>query len=290
MSTPDDLAAHEARVNALLPSQYHLCAGPVSPTSMGSASLKFGPDDRVAWDRIWTSFCDLALAGGPPHRGTLLEPPTPEEVEGEPAGYQLVHEEISRGVRMTTGLAAKVDETPGWVAVRCDGEPMAAWLLRAVVAENVFARRRGDVVLLPAGPCFRIAKEIKNVVVALAKGCHYWCGHLSADEQAAAAGVMAASPLLEPAGDWAAAEAMRRAVVSETGLPVIASALGWVGVRLASEAEAAWFVRGAIAENMLARREEDVLYLPVPAEPAGPFEAVERLLRLRRVWDIARRS
>src|SRR5262245_58777245 len=126
----DELAAFEAKVNALLPSMYHQCDA-VSPTSMGSAALKLGPDSRVAWDEIWTGFCDLALAGGSPHRGSLLQAPSPEEVEGEPAGYQLVAEEIARGVRMTTGLPARPAPEPGWVAVGCHGEAMAAWLLRA---------------------------------------------------------------------------------------------------------------------------------------------------------------
>ena len=64
-----ELAALDAKINALLPPQYQHCYTTVSPNSMGSAGLKYGPDGRVAWDEIWTTFCDLALAGGPPHRG-----------------------------------------------------------------------------------------------------------------------------------------------------------------------------------------------------------------------------
>lgn len=58
----------------------------------------------------------------------------------------------------------------------------AAWLQLAITAENVSVRRRGSVLDLPAGPGFRVEKEIKNVVVALAKSHHYWDDHL-ADEQ-----------------------------------------------------------------------------------------------------------
>ncbi len=43
----------------------------VQPVSMGSAGLKFASDGRVAWDEMWGLFCDLALAGGPPHRGRV---------------------------------------------------------------------------------------------------------------------------------------------------------------------------------------------------------------------------
>src|SRR5262249_37686257 len=94
----------ETRISAMLPSQYHLREESISPTSMGSASLKYGPDARVAWNAIWTSFCDLAVAGGPPHRASLLAPPSGEGVEAEPAGDQLVPEELVRAIRMTTGL------------------------------------------------------------------------------------------------------------------------------------------------------------------------------------------
>ena len=38
---------------------------------MGAAPLQRDDDGQVAWDRMWQGFCELALAGGPPHRGTL---------------------------------------------------------------------------------------------------------------------------------------------------------------------------------------------------------------------------
>jgi sirohydrochlorin cobaltochelatase len=302
-----ELAALDAKVNTLLPPQYQSCFESVSPTSMGSAGLKFGPDSRVAWDEIWTHFCDLALAGGPPHRGALLEAPTPQEVEAEPAGYQLVYEEIVRGVRMTTGLVATPGPEQGWVTVRCHGEEMAAWLLRAVVAENVFTRRREEALQVPAGPQFRVGKEIKNVVVALAKTCHYWKDHLSATQQAAAASAMRGgaetAPLLEPpsrpealarADEFAATtETMARALQQATGLPVVRSQhLGWVGALFPDEATAAWHVRAAIAENILARREAETVYLPVPSPRRGEdrFEAIERVARLHRLWAARQRK
>lgn len=300
--TPDEqaeLALLDAKVNALLPLRYQSCLDSVSPTSMGSAALKYGPDCRVAWAEIWTHFCDLALAGGPPHRGTLLEAPTPEEVMAEPAGYQLVYEEIVRGIRMTTGLDASAGPEPGWVAVRCHGEEMAGWLLRAVMAENVFVRQEGVTIQVPAGPRFRVAKEVKNVVVALAKTCHYWSDHLSKSEQANAASAMAGQAvpsLLQPpsrpevlayADEYAAlAERMGRSLRQATGLPVVRSpALGWVGVSFPDDWTAAWHVRAAIAENILARRETEALFLPVPTPASGldRFEAVERVARLRRL-------
>ena len=70
---------------------------------------------------------------------------------------------------MTTSLTADDELAPGWVGVRCESAQEAAWLQFAVTAENVSARRRGNILQLPAGPDFRIEKEIKNVVVATAK-------------------------------------------------------------------------------------------------------------------------
>jgi sirohydrochlorin cobaltochelatase len=55
---------------------------------------------------------------------------------------------------------------------------MAAWMLRAIIVENILVRREGSILFLPAGPEFRIEKEIKNVITAIAKTTHYWFGHL----------------------------------------------------------------------------------------------------------------
>lgn len=297
------LESLEARVNALLPPQYQSCFETVSPKSMGSAALKYDAQTRVAWDQIWTHFCDLALAGGPPHRGTLLEAPTPDEVEAEPAGYQLVYEEIIRGIRMTSGLTATVGPELGWVTVECQSQEMAAWLLRAVMAENVFTRRRGAAIQMPAGPTFRIVKEVKNVVVALAKTSHYWKDHISSEQKAQVANTFASmgtQALLEPpsrpevlahiADYQTLMERVRPAIHAVTGLPLVESkALGWVGVRCRDEKMAAWFVRSAIVENILARREEDVLYLPLPkldSAEQSSFAIVERMTCLHRYWSL----
>ena len=54
---------------------------------------------------------------------------------------------------------------------------MAVWLLRAIVVENVSVRREGATLFLPAGPGYRVEKEIKNVITAVAKTHHYWAEH-----------------------------------------------------------------------------------------------------------------
>lgn len=173
-----ELQELEQRINALLPSEYKGRYDEVQPKSMGTAKLKYDAEGKIAWDEIWTSFCDLALAGGPPHRGSLLEAVTSEQARAEPEKYQAVVAEIERGIRMVTGLPLVTGTIPGWVGVRCQSEEMAVWLMRAVIVENVMVRREADILYLPAGPHFRPEKEIKNVITSLAKTTHYYSAHL----------------------------------------------------------------------------------------------------------------
>ncbi len=114
-----DLQALDDKINALLPPQYQNCYDAVKPVSMGTAGLVYGPDGKVAWDQIWTSFCDLALAGGPPHRGKLLEPAQPRKRLAAREAYQAVVAEISRGVWLVTQMPVLPHQEPGWVGVRC---------------------------------------------------------------------------------------------------------------------------------------------------------------------------
>ena len=116
-------------------------------------------------------------AGGPSHRGTLLEPLTPLEVQADLPSYGRVVAEIERGLRLVTGLSTIRSSTLGWVGLQCDSEEMALWLLRAIVVENVCVRREGSVLFFPAGPRFRLDAEIKNVITAVAKTNHYWKEH-----------------------------------------------------------------------------------------------------------------
>jgi hypothetical protein len=160
----------------VLPPRYRQ-GKPVSAAPMGSAPLRYTDDGQVAWDQMWTAFCDLALAGGPRHRDTLLEPATPEEVHAAHDAYEHVVAEIERGLQLVTGLPTVRSASPGWVGLRCDDEAMARWLLRAIAEENVSIRRAGTVLFLPAGPAFRQDKEIKNVITVIAKTHHYWTEH-----------------------------------------------------------------------------------------------------------------
>jgi sirohydrochlorin cobaltochelatase len=264
-----ELEELDLRLRVLLPPAYQDSYESLEPKPMGSAGLKYGPDGKVAWDQVWGSFCDLAMAGGPPHKGKLLEPGRPEAIEAAPARYEDVVDEICRGITLASELPAQASSHPGWVSVDCYSETMASWLLRAIVMENVSARSHGRELLLPAAPEFRLEKEIKNVITVIAKTTHYWMGHMSRPQKSAIADLFAkmssASPLVEP-GDRD----------------------GWRGIECPGVKAAVWMMRAMVVHNVLARREEQTLFVPnnPAADPNGVIVArtvmlVHRLAAMR---------
>lgn len=170
-------ADYDVRIAALLPPQYRDPGLVVSSAPMSAAPLQRDAEGRVAWDSMWQGFCELALAGGPPHRGTLLEAVSPEEALADPARYAEVRAELVRGLRMVTELPVVLDGPAGWIGLTCADEEMAIWLMRAIVVENIMVRREGPVLYLPAGCRFSVEAEITNVVTAVAKTYHYWIKH-----------------------------------------------------------------------------------------------------------------
>lgn len=274
-----ELAELERRLQAMLPEQYDDAAG-VQPTPMRSAGLKYGDDGLVAWNTMWGSFCDLAMAGGPPHKGALLEPASDAQVKADPERYHDVVEEICRGIGLVTDLPSGPSPAPGWVRISCFGEGMSGWLLRAITMENVAVRAHGRMLDVPAGPAFRLEKEIKNVITVIAKTCHYWIDHTSPERKRTIAEMFAtlakATPLIEPAAldasvDRAAPESLQRRVVNRvhasTGLRPADHRYGnWAGFECANVANAIWMMRALVVSNVLSRREGTTLFVPVNVE------------------------
>jgi sirohydrochlorin cobaltochelatase len=280
----DALEALELRLKTILPEAYQDNYEDLQPVSMGSAGLKYGTDGKVAWNEIWGSFCDLAMAGGPPHKGSLLEPASAVEIEAQPERYGRVTDEICRGVTMVTALPAELSPVPGWVRVECLSEGMAGWLLRAIVMENVAARREGLMLDLPAAPHFRVEKEIKNVITVIAKTCHYWLEHMPRLQQRAITALFremaAESPLIEPAlstddttdDTTAAAASLAETIHRDTGLRRSSHRYaGWLGLECPSVRAAIWMMRAIVVSNVLSRREGTVLFVPVnpTTDPSG---------------------
>lgn len=222
---------------------------------MRSAGLTYDADGRVAWDLIWQSFCDLAMAGGPPHKGRLLGPGALDDVSARPGDYLDVIEELCRGITLASELPA--DDSPylGWTRAQCHSDVMAAWMLRAITMENVAVRAEGRALDLPAAPHFRLDKEIKNVVTVVAKTCHYWMGHIPREQKLEIGELFKSldreSPLLAPGWD-------------EGGDL-------WRGVECESVPHALWMMRALIALNVLARREDTTVFVPVNSvhDPGG---------------------
>ena len=172
--------AAEAAPSALgiLPPRYRDPSSVVSAAPMGAAALRYDVDGAVAWDQMWTGYCELALAGGAPHRGTLLEPVHEAAIASDPERYEWVLGELERGITLVTGLPVRRSVVPGWIGMDCASEEMALWVLRAIVVENVTVRREDNVLWFPAGPDFRLEREIRNVITVVAKTAHYWQEHV----------------------------------------------------------------------------------------------------------------
>ena len=264
----------DVSLKIVLPEEYQSSYEDVQPVSMGSAPLKYAADGQVAWDEMWASFCDLAMAGGPPHKGTLLEPGRPAAVAAAPDRYDEVVEEITRGITLVTEMMARSSSDPGWVRVDCYSDTMAAWLLRAIVMENVAARADGRMLFLPAAPHFRVEKEIKNVITVIAKTSHYWLGHMPRTQKEAIAVLFASmqrdAPLVEP-------------VWQDERLPE-----RWRRVECPNVRAAIWMMRAIIMRNILSRREGTTLLLPInPATDPGGHRVAsaiawsDRLVRAR---------
>lgn len=140
-------------------------------------------EGRPDWGAMWTTFCELALHGGPPQRGAdqALCAPAPGVPAGESAPE--MRAELARGILETTGLVAEAGGS-GLIAIRCESPRMAAWLCAAIILENVDARVEGDRLLLPAGPDFRLDDQVKSVITVVAKTYHYWREHLQTGRRA----------------------------------------------------------------------------------------------------------
>ena len=150
-------------------------SGAATGDAMTSAPFVWRRDGRPDWGAMWTTFCDLALHGGPPQRGPLqaLRGPGDPDAASAPGILQ----ELRRGIEETTGLLTE-PAAPGWLAIRCESARMAAWLCATIILENVDARVEGARLLVPAGPAFALEDQVKSVVTVVAKTHHYWREHL----------------------------------------------------------------------------------------------------------------
>jgi hypothetical protein len=166
---------------------------------------------------------------------------------------------------------------------------MASWLLRTIVMENIAVRVDGPTLELPAGPSYRLHKEVKNVITVIAKTAHYWVGHMSVMHRQTIADLMDAmadeSPLVAPSYDTDQSNApaletlaahLAETIQRQTGLARSSRRLrDWLGLECGAVRPALWMMRMLAAANVLARREGTVLFVPV-APAVDPDGAIVR--------------
>jgi hypothetical protein len=150
------------------------------PDAMASAPFVLRRDGRPDWGAMWTTFCDLALHGGPPQRGALQALRGPGIGDRAAGSAPEISAELRRGIEETTGLATEPagPTEAGWIAITCASPRMAAWLCATIILENVDARMEGPRLLVPAGPGFALEDQVKSVITVVAKTHHYWREHL----------------------------------------------------------------------------------------------------------------
>src|SRR5262245_15942849 len=107
-----------------LPGETSSAGHSISAKAMSSAPMVYSEDGSVAWGEMWGVFCELASAGGPPHRGTMLFAPRMEDPT-TPA-YQQACDELIRGIHLVSGLKASAVK-PGWLALECANSAQARW-------------------------------------------------------------------------------------------------------------------------------------------------------------------
>lgn len=288
----------ESKLITILPQKYQDSYEDIQPVSMRSAALKYTIDGQVAWNEMWATFCDLAMAGGPPHKGKLLRPSTVAEASSQQDRYRAVVQEICRGITMVTGLVPEACSTPGWVCVNCTSEVMAGWLVRAIVVENVSARCEGQALYLPASPAYRLEKEIKNVITVVAKTCHYWFDHIPKLQKQDIGRLFARmeeeSPLIQPvlfdACDFNRCEQLSNkvaeAIFNATGLRASNQEyVDWVGIECPDIRRALWIMRATVVSNVVSRREGATVFVPV--NPVTDPEGETVLRTVRQVYSFA---
>jgi len=168
---------------------------------MSSADFVYRDDGTPDWAAMWSGFCELALFGGPPHRGedsALVAEGHPGLKAGASPEFDAIAE-IRRGICETTGLESD-EARDGWLPVRCDSRKMAAWLCASIILENVDARCEAETLFVPAREEYELKNQVKSVITVVAKTHHYWLEHVAALQLAGEGCARPASPFRIPAG------------------------------------------------------------------------------------------
>lgn len=148
---------------------------------MPAAKIKYNEKGEIAWDSMWGSFCDLAIEGGPPHRGKDSSI-TEKDINKHSDTNEEVVSELKRGLSLLTENEIVLGEK-GWVKVLLNNKNMAKWFATIINSENVIAKVEENYLLLPCSDNFSITNEVKSVLTVFGKAKHYWNEHRTAIEK-----------------------------------------------------------------------------------------------------------
>ncbi len=144
---------------------------------MKSAPFAYENDGKVAWDKMWDSYCYLAKEGGAPHRETMLRGKG-ENNDLQSQNYQNAVKEILRAYKLLIPYRS-IERSAGWIGVKLYSKNMADWFRDIICSENVECKHEGKSILLPVNDDYRLEFEVKNLVTVIGKTYHYWHLHKS---------------------------------------------------------------------------------------------------------------
>jgi sirohydrochlorin cobaltochelatase len=73
----------------------------------------------------------------------------PEEIAATPDQFATAEQALRVALSERTGLTTIESQSPGWIGLQCASDEMAIWLMRAVIVENILARREVDILFVP---------------------------------------------------------------------------------------------------------------------------------------------
>ena len=126
------------------------------------------------------------------------------------------------------------------------------------------------------------------MITVVAKTAHYWFGHIYRDQRAQIRDLFTQmeqeSPLLQPAYNADASTHETESAKSNLASQIAASTglrasphqyKDWLGIELPTVPSAIWLMRALVATNVLSRREDKTLFLPIDLrlDPAGEIAA-----------------
>lgn len=151
----------------------------VTNKPMASAPFVYDEQGRIAWDKMWESYCYLAKDGGPAHRG---EAQKIEKVDrdmlsvAKNSNFSKISEEALRGVSLILPYPIKIDNK-GWLIISLVSENVAKWFCEVINEENVVCEQHEKDIYLPLNDTFDIDHDVKSIITVAGKAHHYWTKH-----------------------------------------------------------------------------------------------------------------